>query len=267
MAIADFGNHLVSALARLRLFPVSSVSSVSSVCAIFSSFSFCTLTSLIALLYSSSIAAAAAQGMYLPGPDESRRLHRAKDGENFYRGETEADRLYREANRARFDLEPEKARSLFEEAQKAEGSMRAKIKSRICLKCYLPKYPVTPECEKLFKQADLLVEDNKLADGLAAFQTLETKYPKFEWAELGLATIHLKNDDPERAATCARRALIINPNYVDAWMILTHDCLMHHDMEGARITTETAHELDPYSDIVSKTINLIDAELAKKQPD
>jgi predicted Zn-dependent protease len=187
--------------------------------------------------------------------------------ENFYRGETEADRLYREANRARFDWDAEKARSLFEEAVKAEGSARAKYKSRICLKCYIPKYPVSPDCEKAFKAADVLIQQNKLSAALAAFQTLALKYPKFEWVQLELATIHLKNEDPERAATCARRALAINPDYVDAWMILAHECLMHHDMEGARVTAQTAHELDPFSDVVSKAVSLIDDELAKKKPD
>jgi predicted Zn-dependent protease len=218
-----------------------------------------------------SIEGAAAQGRYMPGPGEKRSRERpdepTRQQENYYRGESEADRLFREGNKARFDLDAEKSRSLFEQAIKAHGSMRAKVKSRIFLKCYLPKYPVTPECEKLYKQADLLVQHNQLAAGLTAFQALAVKYPKLEWVQIGLATIHLKNEDPERAATCARRALAINPDCVDAWLILTHDCLMHHDMEGARIVTQTAHELDPYSDTVSKTINLIDAELTKKQPD
>ncbi len=233
------------------------------------------LAGLIAISYSSSTAAAAQgggwrqgrDGEFRQGRDGDERGRQRPDRENYYRGETDADRLFREANRARFDMEAEKARSLFEQAQKAEGSMRAKVKARISLKCYLPKYPVSPECEKEFKEADLLVEHNKLSEGLAAFQSLAVKYPKLEWVQLGLATIHLKNDDPERAATCARRVLAINPDYVDAWMILAHDCLMHHDLEGARVVTETAHELDPYSDVVSKTINLIDAELAKKKPD
>ncbi len=217
------------------------------------------VTAVLVLNCSSSTAAAAQGG--------GQHLHQSREQENYYRGETEADRLYREGNRARFDMEPEKARRLFQEAEKAEGSSRAKVKARICLKCYVPLYPVSPECEKAFKEADKLVEQNKLSEGLAAFQTLAEKYPKLEWVQIGLATIHLKRDDPERAATCARRALAINPNYVDAWMILAHECLMHHDMEGARVVTETAHELDPFSDIVSKTINLIDAELAKRKPD
>jgi len=187
--------------------------------------------------------------------------------ENFFRGETEADRLYREGIKARFDLEPEKARALFMQATKAKGSIRAQIKAGIYLKCYMPKDKVSPECQALYKQADRLVQENKLAEGLAAFQDLEKKYPKFEWIQIGLAAIHLKREDPERAAICARRALQINPDYVDAWLILTHDCLMHHDMEGARDTAQKAHLLDPYSDTVGKVLASINVEFGKVQAD
>jgi cytochrome c-type biogenesis protein CcmH/NrfG len=84
---------------------------------------------------------------------------------------------------------------------------------------------------------------------------------------IGLADIHLKREDPERAANCARRALAINPDYVDAWLILAHECIMHHDMEGAQRATDTAHKLDPYSTLVVKTLEEINSELAKKRAD
>ncbi|MBS1992179.1 MAG: tetratricopeptide repeat protein [Cyanobacteria bacterium SZAS LIN-2] len=211
--------------------------------------------------------ALAVEDILIPRPGDRRPTNPTREEENLWRGETEADRLFREANKARFDLDAEKARSLFEQAINAKGSMRAKVKSRLYLKCYLPKYKVTPECEKLYKAADKLVQEDKLGEGLAAFQAMREKYPNLEWVEIGLASIHLKREDPERAATCARRALAINPDYVDAWLLLTHECLMHHDMEGAQMTAQRAHELDPYSDIINKIINQITNEMSKRKPD
>ena len=210
---------------------------------------------------------AAAPEAFIPRPGDIHPSHPNRQQENFWRGETEADRYFREANKARFDLDVEKARTLFNEAIDAPGSMRAKVKARLYLKCYLPKYTVTPEATQEYKRADKLVQDNKLPEALAAFQSMREKYPKLEWVEIGLASIHLKLEDPERAANCARRALAINPDYVDAWLLLTHECLMHHDMEGARMTAQRAHELDPYSDIISKVISEIANEMSKRKAD
>ena len=231
------------------------------------SFSILTVLSLLSLFYSWAIKSAVAEGIYIPGPDEVRNSRRAKDQENYYRNESEADRLFREANRARLDLDAEKSRSLFRQAARAPGSKRASFEAGIYLRSYLPKYPVTPECETLYKHADQLVQQNHLAEALAAFQDMRSTYPKLEWVEIGLATIHLKRDDPERAATCARRALAINPEYVDAWLILTHDCLMHSDMAGARMSAQKAHELDPFNNAVNQVFNGISAEYSKDKAD
>jgi len=218
-------------------------------------------------LSSASATCAAAPEIFIPQPGDIRPSHPSRQEENFWRGETEADRLFREANKARFDLDAETARSLFQQAIDAPGSMRAKVKARLYLKCYLPKYKVTPEATAEYKRADKLVQENKLPEALAAFQSMREKFPQLEWVEIGLASIHLKLEDPERAANCARRALAINPDYVDAWLLLTHECLMHHDMEGARMTAQRAHELDSYSDIISKVISEIAREMSKRQPD
>jgi predicted Zn-dependent protease len=218
-------------------------------------------------------AATAPDTIYIPKPgeetsSEAKRVHeQLRRDPGTLPNAGDADLLYDEAIRARFELQPEKSRALFEQAIKAKGSMRAKVKSRIYLKSYLPRYPMTPECEKQYREADQLVQHGKLSEALALFQSMETEYPKLEWVPIGLAAIHLKREDPERAANCARRALAINPDYVDAWLILSHECLMHHDMEGAQATTQQAHNLDPYSEIVSKALNAIDNEMAKKRPD
>ena len=214
----------------------------------------------------------ATDGMYLPKPGDEHskaamELRKQLDTGHFLPGYGEADRLYDEAITARFDLEPEKSRALFTRVLTARGTVRAKMKARVYLQCYLPKYPVTPECEKEFRQYDKMVQSGQLTEALAGFQDMEKRYPKFEWVDIGLADIHLKREDPERAANCGRRALAINPDYVDAWLILAHESIMHHDMEGARKATDTAHRLDPYSTLVTKTLEEINTELAKKKPD
>jgi len=222
---------------------------------------------MLPLCYYWAIDGARAETIYIPGPDQVRTSARARDQEKYYRNESDADRLFREGNQARLDLDIEKSRALFEQATKAYGSRRAKFEAAIYLKCYLPKYKVTPECEKLYKQANQMVQQNHLAEALAAFQDMRNTYPNLEWVEIGLATIHLKRDDPERAANCARRALAINPDYLDGWLILTHDCIMHSDMEGARITAQKAHELDPFNDTVNRVFNGINDEFSREQAD
>ncbi|CAN5528689.1 hypothetical protein BH11CYA1_BH11CYA1_05920 [soil metagenome] len=182
------------------------------------------------------------------------------------------DQLYRSAELEMSHLNIEKARKLYQEISKMSGTAASDktgegTKARIMLKCYLPLYPVSPACNDMYKQGDVLMRSHNPHDALAVFTDLANRYPKFEWAQTAMAALYLRLKDTETAAQCARRALSINENFLQAWMIMIHDAMMHNDLEGEIAAAGRALELDPTNSEVRSLLNSLMMEKRKQLPD
>ncbi len=166
----------------------------------------------------------------------------------------------------------EKARKLYQEIDKLSGPASTDKqengkKARIMLKAYLPLYPVTQACNDMYKQGDVLMRSQNPHDALAVFTDLAKRYPKFEWAQTAMAALYMRMKDTESAAQCARRALSINENFLQAWMILIHDAMVHNDLDGEIDAANQALKLDPTSNEVRSLLNSLIMEKNKQLPD
>ncbi len=182
------------------------------------------------------------------------------------------DQLYRNAEIEMGHLNFEKARKLYQEIEKLSGPASADKqgkgqKARIMLKAYLPLYPVTQTCNDMYKQGDVLMRSPNPHDALAVFTDLANRYPKFEWAQTAMATLYMRMKDTESAAQCARRALSINENFLQAWMILIHDAMIHNDLQGEIDAAAQALKLDPTNNQVRSLLNSLIMEKHKQLPD
>ena len=182
------------------------------------------------------------------------------------------DQLYRNAELEMGHLNFEKARKLYQEIDKLSGPASADKqgtgkKARIMLKAYLPLYPVTQTCNDMYKQGDVLMRSQNPHDALAVFTDLANRYPNFEWAQTAMAALYMRMKDTESAAQCARRALSINKNFLQAWMIMIHDAMVHNDLDGEIDAATQALELDPTSTEVRSLLYSLKAEKNKQSPD
>ena len=182
------------------------------------------------------------------------------------------NQLYRSAELEMGHLNIEKARKLYKEIITLSGPASTDkagngTKARIVLKSYLPLYTVTPACNDMYKQGDVLMRSHNPHDALSVFTDLANRYPKFEWAQTAMAALYMRLKDTESAAQCARRALVINENFMQAWMIMIHDAMVHNDLEGGIATAGRALELDPTNNEVRSLLNTLLMEKRKQKPD
>ncbi len=201
----------------------------------------------------------------LPSHANSSTAKPTAKGHNF-------DQLYRNAELELSRLNIEKARNLYQEIDKLSGTVSNDKqgngkKARIMLKSYLPLHPVPPACNDLYKQGDVLLRSKNPHDALTVFTDLANRYPRFEWAQTAMAALYMRLNDTESAAQCARRALSINPNFLQAWMIMVHDAMMHNDLDGEIDAAASALELDPTNNSVRSMLNSLLMERRKQSPD
>ncbi|MBP9094805.1 hypothetical protein KBI23_27550 [bacterium] len=203
--------------------------------------------------------------LVLPSHANSSTAKPAASGPNF-------DQLYRNAELEMSRLNIEKARKIYQEIDKLSGSASSDKqgngkKARVMLKSYLPLYPVPPACNDLYKQGDVLMRSKNPHEALTVFTDLANRYPKFEWAQTAMAALYMRLNDTESAGQCARRALSINQNFLQAWMIMVHDAMMHNDLEGEIDAAARALELDPSNTSVRSLLNSLLMERRKQSPD
>jgi outer membrane protein assembly factor BamD (BamD/ComL family) len=201
----------------------------------------------------------------LPSHANSSTAKPTANGQNF-------DQLYRNAELEMSRLNIEKARRLYQEIDKLSGTVSSDKqgkgkKARIMLKSYLPLHPVSQQCNDLYKQGDVLTRAKNPHDALTVFTDLANRYPKFEWAQTAMAALYMRLNDTESAARCARRALSINPNFLQAWMIMIHDAQMHNDLDGEIDAAARALQLDPTNNAVRSLLNSLLMEKRKQLPD
>jgi outer membrane protein assembly factor BamD (BamD/ComL family) len=182
------------------------------------------------------------------------------------------DQLYRNAELEMSRVNLERARKLYQEIDKLSGTVTSDKqgngkKARIMLKSYLPLNPVPPACNAMYKQGDALMRAKNYHDALMVFTDLANRYPKFEWAQTAMAALYMRLNDTESAAQCARRALSINPNFLQAWMIMVHDAMMHNDLDGEIDAAARALELDPTDNTIRSLLNSLLMEKRKQSPD
>ncbi len=175
--------------------------------------------------------------------------------------------LYSKAAAELNNLNIEKARKLYQEIDKLSGHDRYGARARVILKAELPLYPVTPHCNEMYKQGNVLLRSSNPSDALNLFTDLARRYPKFEWAQTAMASVYMRMHDTETAAQCARNALAINENFLQAWMILIHDAIMHNDLDGELDAVTRAHQLDPSSSMLNGLLSRALKEKSSQKPD
>jgi len=175
--------------------------------------------------------------------------------------------LYSKASVELDNLNIEKARKLYQEIAQLSGHDRFGARARVILKAELPLYPVTAHCNEMYKQGNVLMRSSNPGDALNLFVDLARRYPKFEWAQTAMASVYMRMQDTESAAQCARRALTINENFLQAWMILIHDAIMHNDLDGELDAVTRAHQLDPSNPMINGLLSHVLKEKSSQKPD
>lgn len=175
--------------------------------------------------------------------------------------------LYNKANIEMDNLNIEKARKLYQEIDRLSGHDRFGARARVVLKAELPLYPVSTECNDMYKQGNVLMNSPNAGDALGLFSDLARRYPKFEWAQTAMASVYMRVKDTEAAAQCARHALTINENLLQAWLILIHDAMMHNDLDGEIDAVTKAHQLDPANPMINNLLSRVLHEKNSQKPD
>ena len=138
----------------------------------------------------------------------------------------------------------EQAREALQRCIKADPSGVGKPAS-IFLRCYLPRYPAP----RVAVQANI-VGYNKLVSGdlkgaEQEFKDCSRRYPKFEWPLANLGALYAQQKKPKEAIALLKRALLINPDYVNAWMNLASAHLAENDIKSADMDLNSAYQSDP----------------------
>jgi len=175
--------------------------------------------------------------------------------------------LYNKAGMEMENLNIEKARKLYQEIDRLSGHDRFGARARVVLKAEMPLYPVSSECNDMYKQGSVLMRSPNPGDALNLFSDLARRYPKFEWAQTAMASVYMRLKDTEAAAQCARHALTINENFLQAWMILIHDSVMHNDLDGEIDAVTRAHQLDPANPMINGLLSRVLHEKNSQKPD
>lgn len=175
--------------------------------------------------------------------------------------------LYTLAAQEMEKLNIEKARKLYQEIDTMSHKSKFGDRARVVLKTELPRYPVSDECNDMYRQGAVLLRSANPNDAMGLFTDMTRRFPKFEWAHVAVASLYMRMRDTDSAAQSARKALAINENFLQAWMILIHDSMMHNDLDGELATAKRAHELDPSNSTINVLLSRLLAEKNGQPPD
>jgi tetratricopeptide (TPR) repeat protein len=175
--------------------------------------------------------------------------------------------LYTLAGQEMEKLNIEKARKIYQQIDTLSHKSKFGERARIVLKTELPRYPVSDECNDMYKQGAVLLRSANPNDALGFFIDMSKRFPKFEWAQAAMASLYIRMKDTDSAAQCARKALAINENFLQAWIVLIHEAIIHNDLEGELTTAKRAHELDPGNSYINVLLSRLLAEKNEEQPD
>jgi tetratricopeptide (TPR) repeat protein len=180
---------------------------------------------------------------------------------------TEAQKLFSQARQELAALEFGKAKTLLEKVEAMKAPPLSQ-EARLIIKTELPLKTPDKACLTAYQQADRFLKDGKYGKAQEIFWQLKKKYPRFEWAYLGLGLVDLKQKNSSLAAQEARSILAFNPNFVHAWILLIHEAVDHQDLEGAVEAAKTAHEVNPGNEMCTKFLKHLQAQLdERRMPD
>jgi tetratricopeptide (TPR) repeat protein len=77
------------------------------------------------------------------------------------------------------------------------------------------------------------------------FEECIRRYPNFEWPLANVATIYIRRGQLDKAEEAAAKAVSINPEYVNGWLVYATVKSEKGDLKGARQCAERAQQLDP----------------------
>lgn len=117
-------------------------------------------------------------------------------------------------------------------------------KAEAYLNAYLPVNEVPPEAiKKNIMGANQIIFSKDGA--IKTFNELIAEYPNFEWPYGNLGSLYVKQGKVAEGKAVLRKALEINPHYVNAWIHLAEANLRDKDPAAARECVAKALEQDP----------------------
>ncbi len=119
----------------------------------------------------------------------------------------------------------------------------------------VPRYPQPEEAVRLNILGYNADNGNhNLDQAQAYFEECIRRYPNFEWPLGNVATIYYRRGQLDKAETAAAKAVSINPEYVNGWLVYSAVKAGQGDQKGAFECAERARQLDPDNpDLQSQT--------------
>jgi tetratricopeptide (TPR) repeat protein len=155
----------------------------------------------------------------------------------------------------------EQSREALNRAIKLDGDKEVGRKAKRFLETKLPRDPAAAEAVQLnIKGFNSQIFDKEEAEKV--YLECIKKYPRFEWAYSNLGSLYVQEEKYKEGEDYLKKALEINPSYVNAWLHLAGCKKKENDLEGARSCLKKALELDP--DDSSAKLMSMTAEFAGK---
>jgi tetratricopeptide (TPR) repeat protein len=128
------------------------------------------------------------------------------------------------------------------------------IKAKRFLETKLPHDPASAEAVQMnIKGFNTQALDKQEAEKI--WLECINKYPRFEWPYSNLGSLYVEEGKYKEGEDFLKKALEINPSYVNAWLHLAQCKSKQKDFQGARSCIRKALELDP-DDEAAKLMNM-----------
>lgn len=139
----------------------------------------------------------------------------------------------------------EQARDALAFAIEADPDGDAGNKARRFLRTKIPRFPVPLVAEQANIKGFNQLFNGEQESARETFESLIAEYPDFEWPYGNLGSLLIQQGEVEHATQILRRALEINPEYVNAWLHLARAEALQGDFVSAYSCLDRVTKIDP----------------------
>lgn len=162
----------------------------------------------------------------------------------------------------------EGSRALLSLSELIGGDAPEGLAARRYLHTKVPRYPQPEEAVRLNILGYNADNGNHNIDQAQAyFEECIRRYPNFEWPLANVATIYYRRGQLDKAEAAAAKAVSINPEYVNGWLVYSTVKAGQGDQKAALEYAERASKLDPDNpDLQSQAESATAARQQTSQP-
>lgn len=152
----------------------------------------------------------------------------------------------------------EQARDSLQLAMELDPEGASGRAAALFLAARIPRHPVPLVAEQLNVEGFNRMQRGELDVARELFSNLIAEYPDFEWPYGNLGSVHIQQGDLGAAQIILRKAVEINPKYVNGWLHLARASALDADFDAARECLAQAANADPGDNSVDNLRELID---------